>query len=327
MECFNWRKLRDIIFIICALYFLYLLSYHWIMGGATGPNHYRYEHHLKMDSVQMKELKDTLYLHQIMDRADSIANANRIISERYQDDVNLMIYKATQWVTIWLGIMAIVAGGIAVNQVYNHRKAAADRKELEGKLSEYETKTTNAVDKRITKYQSILNNYAKTLIDEKSSDLALMKEKMDEMNGKINDTDREMKISTLVTCISTFPDPSMFTSKPEKKDFLRYYLLSLYDEFKQYAQNFNEGTPTLNEVNRLSVVLTSVKYVIVRSRSIFPGYHQNITYNQLCKAIDTPLKKIVDGGVGAKGLNNDLAAILEMFGRMIRDISIEGTII
>ena len=324
MECFNWKKMRDIFFILVALYLVAVGTFHFIVGGDLRPNHFTYQHFLKMDSVQMQALTDTLYLHQMMDKADSIANVTETISSRYQDDVNLMIYKATQWFTIWLGIMAIVAGGMAINQFYNHRKAADDKKELVDRFEEYKKTTTDDVDKRIKEYQGIVKEYVETLVKAKTSEISIVNEKLAHLNKDLKDTYRDIKISSLVTCISTFPDPSMFTSKPEKKEYLRYYLSNLHAEFNDFVVKYKETEAKRNEYSRLAVVLTSVKYVIVRSRSIFPGYHQNITYNQLCNAIDKPLKNIVNGGVKGEELDRDLTNIVETMGKMIRDISVEG---
>lgn len=324
MGCFNWKTLREIVIVFVVILFAAYASFYWIVGGDIRPSHYTYQHHLKMDTVQMKALKDTLYLHQMMDKADSIANVTQAISNRYQDDVNLMIYKATQWFTIWLGIMAIVAGAMTINQFYNHRKAAADRKELAEKFEEYKKTTSDGVDKRIKDYQGIVKEYVETLVNAKTSEISLLNGKIAGLNKDLKDTYRDIKIGSLVTCISTFPDPSMFTSKPEKKEYLRYYLSNLHNEFKDFVSKYKETEASLNELSRLAVVLTSVKYVIVRSRSIFPGYHQNITYNQLCKAIDKPLKNIVNGDVKSDDLSKDLTSIVDVFGKMIRDICVEG---
>lgn len=325
MDCFNWSKTRDIVIIVAIVVVAVYASFHWIVGGDIRPNHYTYQHHLRMDSVQIKKLNDTLYLHQMMDRADSICNATKAISDRYQDDVNLMIYKATQWFTIWLGIMAIVVGGITVNQYYNHRRVDAEKKELQEKLDEYTKETSTKVKERIDGYQSIVNQHVVAQVNSKMGEINTMRKEIGELNETLKNTYRDIKISSLVTCISTFPDPSMFTSKPEKKEYLRYYLRNLHDEFKDFVSKFKEGEQAFGDVSRLAVVLTSVKYVLVRSRSIFPGYHQNITYNQLCKTIDKPLKNIVNGEVKKEELNNDLTRIVEVFGKMIRDINIEGT--
>ena len=324
MECFNWKKFRDVFFVLVAFYLVVVGTFHFIVGGDLRPNHFTYQHYLKMDSVQMLALTDTLYLHQMMDKADSIANVTETISSRYQDDVNLMIYKATQWFTIWLGVMAIVAGGMAINQFYNHRKAADDKKELVDRFEEYKKTTTDDVDKRMTEYQGIVKEYVETLVKAKTSEISIVNEKLAHLNKDLKDTYRDIKISSLVTCISTFPDPSMFTSKPEKKEYLRYYLSNLYAEFKDFVLKYKEAETTRNEYSRLAVVLTSIKYVIVRSISIFPGYHQNITYNQLCKAIDKPLKNIVNGDVKEEELDRDLTNIMERMSKMIRDISVEG---
>lgn len=324
MSCFNWKNFcygaigGSIILVVV------MVTFHLIVGGDISPRHFTYQHYLKMDSVQMQALTDTLYLHQMMDKADSIANVTETISCRYQDDVNLMIYKATQWFTIWLGIMAIVAGGMAINQFYNHRKAADDKKELVDRFEEYKKTTTDDVDKRIKEYQGIVKEYVETLVKAKTSEISIVNEKLAHLNKDLKDTYRDIKISSLVTCISTFPDPSMFTSKPEKKEYLRYYLSNLHAEFNDFVVKYKETEAKRNEYSRLAVVLTSVKYVIVRSRSIFPGYHQNITYNQLCNAIDKPLKNIVNGGVKGEELDRDLTNIVETMGKMIRDISVEG---
>lgn len=325
MGCFNLKIIRDIVIIVAVSYVVVIASFHWIVGGDLRPQHYTYQHYLKIDSIQQKALGDTLYLHQMMDRADSISNVTKAISDRYQDDINLMIYKTTQWLTFWIGVMAILAGGVAINQFYNHRKAAADKREMESRFDEYEKNTTANVDKRIKDYQGIVNLHVESEVKAKMGEISVIQERIDALNTLLHNTSRDIKISSLVTCISTFPDPSMFTSKPEKKEYLRYYLRNLHDEFKDFVSKFKDSEQTLDDISRLAIVLTSVKYVIVRSRSIFPSYHQNITYSQLCKALEKPLKSIMNGEVKVKELNEDLTKIIEVFGKMIRDISIEGT--
>ena len=324
MSCFNWKNFYYGAIGGSIILVVVMVTFHLIVGGDISPKHFTYQHYLKMDSVQMQALTDTLYLHQMMDKADSITNVTETMSSRYQDDVNLMIYKATQWFTIWMGVMAIVAGGMAINQFYNHRKAADDKKELVDRFEEYKKTTTDDVDKRIKEYQGIVKEYVETLVKAKTSEISIVNEKLAHLNKDLKDTYRDIKISSLVTCISTFPDPSMFTSKPEKKEYLRYYLSNLHAEFNDFVVKYKETEAKRNEYSRLAVVLTSVKYVIVRSRSIFPGYHQNITYNQLCNAIDKPLKNIVNGDVKGEELEKDLTNIVETMGKMIRDISVEG---
>ena len=66
-------------------------------------------------------------------------------------------------------------------------------------------------------------------------------------NKDLKDTYRDIKISSLVTCISTFPDPSMFTSKPEKKEYLRYYLSNLHAEFNDFVVKYKETEAKRNE--------------------------------------------------------------------------------
>lgn len=324
MNCFNWKNFCYGAIGCSIILVAVMASFHWIVGGDISPKHFTYQHYLKMDSIQLKALTDTLYLHQIMAQADSVSNTTAEISNRYQDDVNLMIYKSTQWFTIWIGIMAIVAGGMAINQFYNHRKAAADKKELEDKFEEFKKNITDKVKENIDRYEKNADLHVKSVVDAKMGEITVMRNDIEKLNETLKNTHRDIKISSLVTCISTFPDPSMFTSKPEKKEYLRYYLNNLHKELSDFIAQFAQIEPSLNDKNRLAVVLTSVKYVIVRSRSIYPGYHQNITYNQLCKAIDKPLKTIVNGTVKNKDLFEDLTAVVEVFGKMIRDISIDG---
>lgn len=329
MCSFNWKNFCYGAIGGAVIFVAVIISFFWIVGGDINPKHFTYQHYLNVDSIQMKALQDTLYLHQIMAEVDSISNTTAAINERYQDDVNLMIYKSTQWFTIWIGIVALITGGMAVNQFYNHRKAAADKKELEDKFGEYSKETSDRVKERIDGYQHILVQHVKSLVEDKMAKITVMRNDIEQLNETLKNTHRDIKISSLVTCISTFPDPSMFTSKPEKKEYLRFYLNNLHKELSDLIAQIAKNEQSFidnNEKNRLAVVLTSVKYVIVRSRSIYPGYHQNITYNQLCKAIDKPLKAIVNGSVKKKDLFDNLTEVIEVFGKMIRDISIDGVV-
>lgn len=281
------------------------------------PIIYRYESSVKIDSV----LKDSIDrrpvdILQLVARTDSISNVTSDISRRYQEDVNLMIYKTTQWVTFWLSIMAIVAGVSSVFQYFDKRRLAQELDNMETKLNAYKKETKGELNKRVSDYTNDLNQRVHDLIER---EISQVKGQLRDLNDNFRKFDKESRVANLVTCISTFPEPLMFGSSSNRRAFLNYYLKKLHSEYNQYVRCFKDDESP-EGCHRLSVVLTSVKYIVIRTQSVYPDYHQNVTFCLLLDLIDKVLIEIIDKGANAMTVSGTLDQISETFGKMVRDI-------
>lgn len=292
---------------------------------------------VKIDSLTKAEIADTVNVYQFVNKVDSIAKVTADVHSHYQEDINLMIYKTTQWLTFWLGIMTIIAGLVGLLQYFRNRRYDEEFKKLTEGVETFKDKIQNESRQVYKDYKSttteLLESYKVKLsnqIDNKYSGIdgqvADMAKKLEELSGNIRRSEAENRISTLMTCISSFPDPAMFSSTPKRKIYVQFYLSKLYSEFCEYlkiVKAVKKDDLTENDLNRLSLALNSVKYVVVRTQSAYSDYHQNVTFNNLVMAINGMLEEIIEKGMVEGDMNEKLNKISEMFNKMIHSIVID----
>ena len=292
---------------------------------------------VKIDSLTKAEIADTVNVYQFVNKVDSIAKVTADVHSHYQEDINLMIYKTTQWLTFWLGIMTIIAGLVGLLQYFRNRRYDEEFKKLTEGVETFKDKIQNESRQVYKDYKSttteLLESYKVKLsnqIDNKYSGIdgqvADMAKKLEELSGNIRRSEAENRISTLMTCISSFPDPAMFSSTPKRKIYVQFYLSKLYSEFCEYlkiVKAVKKDDLTENDLNRLSLALNSVKYVVVRTQSAYSDYHQNVTFNNLVMAINGMLEEIIEKGIVEGDMNEKLNKISEMFNKMIHSIVID----
>lgn len=292
---------------------------------------------VKIDSLTKAEMADTVNVYQFINKVDSIAKVTADIHSHYQEDINLMIYKTTQWLTFWLGIMTIIAGLVGLLQYFRNRRYDEEFKKLKEGIETFKDKIQNDSRQAYKDYNSttttMLELYKVKLsnqIESKYSGIdvqvADMAKKLEELSCNIRRSEAENRISTLMTCISSFPDPAMFSSTPKRKIYVQFYLSKLYSEFSEYlkiVKAVKKDDLTENDLNRLSLALNSVKYVVVRTQSAYSDYHQNVTFNNLVMAINGMLEEIIEKGIVEGDMNEKLNKISEMFNKMIHSIIID----
>ena len=335
----NCKSIKDFLVIIV------IIVAGWLLYNYLAANFFKQEYKhkvcavntvVKIDSLTKAEIADTVDVYQFVNKVDSIAKVTADVHSHYQEDINLMIYKTTQWLTFWLGIMTIIAGLVGLLQYFRNRRYNEEFKKLTEGVETFKDKIQNESRQVYKDYKNttteLLESYKVKLsnqIDSKYSGIdgqvADMAKKLEELSGNIRRSEAENRISTLMTCISSFPDPAMFSSTPKRKIYVQFYLSKLYSEFSEYlkiVKAVKKDDLTENDLNRLSLALNSVKYVVVRTQSAYSDYHQNVTFNNLIMAINGMLEEIIEKGMVEGDMNEKLNKISEMFNKMIHSIVI-----
>ena len=321
-KCNPYRALSWAFGIGLVLCVLQKCTFENMIKKECSPIIYKYETTLHADSLWRDSIiKGELDMAQLLNRVDSISKVSSDISNRYQEDINLMIYKTTQWLSFWLTVMTVIAGIIFVFQFFDKRRFDTELQKIKDNFDDYKKNTKGELGQRVTEYTDSAN----MRIDNK---IRSSNEELDKLKNRVEKYDMEIRISTLVTCISTFPEPSMFGTGTNKQKSLKYYLHNLYFEYEQYVKFFKEEKTdkeldkeySRTSIIRLSVVLISVKYIVIRTQNTFPDYHQNITFYSLLKRINNAQKKIVANEATQESLIPDIDAITKLFGKMVKDI-------
>lgn len=338
MECKYGKVLFYCFTAALCLFIFFYLTFEHVIKREFQPIIYKYDSAILVDSALLEKAKgDSIDLNKLVRRTDSISKVTSDISRRYQEDVNLMIYKTTQWLEFWLGIATIVFGFFTVLQVFRSHYFSERFDKLKEESQNNAKDRLDAIDARIRLYIDNMEQRFNTMTDdvdtkinakyaEAEKGINTIKSELSDVEAGIKKSDMESQVSTLMLCISSFPDPAMFGSTPKKKRHLRFYLEKLCSAYENYLKIEKFESFSDYEANRLTVVLASLKYVIVRSQNVFSSYHQNITFDSLLKDINKPLNSIVENGIFDKDLNSQLESIARTFKSMIHDIEIEENV-
>lgn len=337
---------------VLLLILLYCILFNYSIKKDFKPKYYEYNSVVQIDSLKKIEKSDTLNLNKFVTRVDSIAEEICEIRNRYQEDINLMIYKSTHWMEFWLGLFTIAVGFLGFFHYFKIRKIDEDFHTLK---EQYETKFATLEGQYETKFATLEGQYEakfatlngqnetnfsshqeeekgriNTIINEKfegsNAQIKVLCTDLDKLSNTIKKSEIENRISTLMMCISSFPDPAMFNSSPKRKQHIKFYLKKLHNEFKEYIKVVEKEDMSDEELNRLSLALNSTKYVIIKTQSSFSSYHQNVTFNLLKNSINDILINIVETGNIPNDYAEHIDDILNKLNEIINNIEIgEGS--
>jgi len=336
MNCKYFKEFLFCVIVAIILFFLYCYSFDYCVKKDFKPRHYEHTTTLHIDSLTKVVKPDTLDMAKFVARVDSIVKETSNISNRYQEDVNLMIYKSTHWMTFWLGIFTIFAGLLGLFQYFRNRRYNDDFEKMKGEVDTFKDKLENKAKENLKDYKESTNQsletYKEKVTNHVRNEFSSSKNKLDELEKKIQTlnvsikkSENENRISSLMTCISSFPDPAMFNSTPKRKLYIQFYLKKLSQEFFEYAKivkHIKKEDLTEEDYSRLSLALSSLKYVVVRTQSAFSGYHQNVTFCKLKDSINELLVNIVEQGTVEDDFGKRLDNINDVFKRMIHSIEV-----
>lgn len=318
---------------VLLIILLYCFLFNYSIKKDFKPKYYEYNSVVQIDSLKKVEKSDTLNLNKFVTRVDSIAEEICEIRNRYQEDINLMIYKSTHWMEFWLGLFTIAVGFLGFFHYFKIRKIDEDFQTLK---EQYETKFATLKGQNETNFSSHqkeekerINTFINEKFEGSNAQIRVLCTDLDKLSNTIKKSEIENRISTLMMCISSFPDPAMFNSSPKRKQHIKFYLKKLHNEFNEYIKilkSIEKEDVLKEESNRLSLALNSIKYVIIKTQSSFSSYHQNVTFNLLKNSINDILINIVEKG----SIPNDYAEyiddILNKLNEIINNIEIgEGS--
>lgn len=257
------------------------------------------EFHALQDSLIEKSIREAVDSNTVQGYYKSVQDIYVKVKEmetHYQDDVNLMIYKTDAWMGYWMGIFAIVMTIPAILmaiQAYrtekNHEKTINDA--LESAKKEIKS--------------------AKDELDSQRKDIEFEKQ-------RLSRSFYENRMSTIMTTISSFPDPQMIATRDDKRQFLKAYLNLLYKEFNQYLcileEQCKEGVVDMDmEHKYINLVLFNIKLASIRCQSTFSDLSQNLQFRELQDEINKKVYAFAHGQVTQANAVKSLRSVSRKF--------------
>ena len=266
-----------IIFIVLLLLISGMfISWHHFVEWKQNEATKMYNHYvLYPDSMAsgMKVTKDSVTLESYLAHIDSISRVTIQKADNYTSDVDLMIEKSSAWMGFWIGIFAIVM-------------------------------TVPTIIQFIMAYRN--DNEVKQMIDNGKRETALLE-------NKLKCSIKEHRISSIMMCLSSIPDPQLTPSQEMKRSYVNNYIQFLAEEFGEYIllikEYFNKAEKTDvtdNSVqrNNILMVVTMLKMSLIRTQCVFSDITQNIQYRLLQDQLDQLYQRIEKGEVWGSELVN-----------------------
>lgn len=258
--------------------------------------------------------EDTFTMHKDIDMdnvvdvcADSIMQRYESILKRlynveclvknYHDDANVIISRANHFVELWLAIssafIALFSILFMVNNFIQEKNIKDDCKDY---IKEHK--------KRIDKWSESL----KTSINEQRKRM--------ESYIQIN------KVSSIMSCLSSFPDP-LLSSGVEKKKYALEYLSILYNEFERYVDSINFEDSDRNEevVNNAQIIVAGVYVVVVKMQGLFTEVRHNIAFMIFSKRLGDMINDFISKKINKNNIVEELNALSDSFRQFNAGIS------
>lgn len=288
------NKLCIPICIVIIIVLSIFISWFFYLNDKTKPREMQCSSFLIInDSLALDSIADT---YSFMIRANRMEEEISTLKDKYQSEVDLMVDKANGWLAFWIGILTLLMGLMSIWQIYRQNKNENEFHRLEQDIKDELGKEILEIENTIDEQVNVFNEKIKKAIDEQVKGLKDRIENMQQEIEKAQQTLRASKLSSLMMCLSSLPDPQMTSESADKRRQMYTVLKNISNTFHEYTDSLGQEIAFRpEERERAYLVLTVVKLAIVRTHGIYSDIHQNIRIQQLLDIISNTTSEILDG--------------------------------
>lgn len=278
--------------------------------------------------IEEKHMTVEEYTHKV----DSLVSVVSNIQSSYHHDIDLMIYKTNQWLTFWLAALGIIVGFLSVLNVFSQYR-------FKDEFSTIKTENSSWKNEQERKIERQVNQVKRDVISGVEGKLAVIDAKITDQKDKIEDNHKiqlennqqleakmkkskcETHINTLMSSISTFPDPQMFQSSSEKKDHIAFFMKEMLINFEEYLKE-NETAINDNsyDLKVLIVILMNIKTASFRCHPVYSVYHQNVPFFKFKQDIDNLTDDLIRGRISHQNLKERLNPVVDSLRELVYSI-------
>ena len=217
------------------------------------------------------------------------------LKNNFYTQVDVAINKSNGWLSFWIGIISIVIGLSSFWQIYRQSQS-----EKNIRLQKIENE--RSIERSIRE----IKKESQKLIGELKKDQEGLRKNI-----------QETKISSLMMCLSSFPDPQMTLDSKDKRRQIYVLMKNLESSFMEYVR-FIEEQDKNESIDRegVFIILVNLKLAIVRTHGVYSDIHQNIKFSQIISSI-TRVNEDILNGKSLKDLPQRLQEIANLLNGLI----------
>ena len=249
-------------------------------------------------NARVKKLTDELNTYAY--RVDSINNIVKKLDSQYVSTIDMMIDKLNTWIGLWMGILTLILGLVSIWQYFKINKYEERITKLETmynrslkELREKETKLETKYSQNKEKMHNDLNKY----IGQMSEDL--LKRSKEHRYSTL-----ENRITSLLLCLSSIPDPQLLYSNSDRKSQLAFYMRLMSRHFTKYIslikKEFHKNEIPEDIAMHLPMMLLNLRLALIRIHGISTDFELHVFFFNLTRNI-----KNAEDAVRDKAMIND----------------------
>lgn len=243
---------------------------------------------IKEDSLTKTNL-DSIYIS--LKRLDEIEGKLDKLSNSYLTEVNLAVEKSNGWLAFWIGVITLVIGLSSFWQVYRQYKNDKEFQTLRNNINDnIKTQKEDIKEKREELEKNINEKF-----DNRKTEIEIIQTKTENHLKDLKKTFSEIKISSLMMCLSSFPDPQMTAGTEDKKKQIFKLMKNVLATYDEYIKSVELQEEHKVDMEAVFMVLTNLKLAIVRTHGAYSDLHQNIRFSKIIRQITEINNDILNG--------------------------------
>lgn len=251
-------------------------------------------------NTKIKKLTDELNTYTY--RVDSINSIVKKLDSQYVSTIDMMIDKLNTWIGLWMGILTLLLGLVSVWQYFKINKYEERITKLEAMYNRSLKELNEKENKLETKYSQIKTNIRSDLNRYKGQMSAdLVKRSKEHRYSTL-----ENRITSLLLCLSSIPDPQLLYSSSDRKMQLSFYIRLMSKHFAKYISLIKKENQK-NELPEdialhLPMMLLNLRLALIKIHGISTDFELHIFFFNLTNKI----KKTEDFVRGKSIINNEI---------------------
>lgn len=202
-------------------------------------------------------------------KVDSLSTVVDKVNGQYASTIDMLIDKFNTWVGFWLAVLSLILLLVSVWQYLKIEKYDDKIKQLKtnisGKMKEAERKNKEFKEKSQADFERQISTH-------KFSTL-------------------ENRMTSLLLCMSSVPDPQVFSDSNERKEQISYYLELvsnlLVEYLKMIRQEYGHHNLSKTTVDCIPMVLLNLRLSMIRIQGVFRDPSVYVEFVWLIKEIET----------------------------------------
>ena len=227
------------------------------------------------------------------EKVDSLSKVVDNVNGQYISMIDMMIDKFNAWVGFWLAVLSLLLLLVSVWQYLKIEKYDERIKEIETKgetlcnswAKKGETLTKDFDDQRAKLSESLTDIQMQTHRFQRQA-----KDYLDIQLSEHKYSTLENRMTSLLLCLSSVPDPQMFSDSDERKEQITYYLRLISAMLTEYFRLIEKESEThqLHEatIACMPMVLLNLRMSIIRLQGVLRDPIIYIKYEALKKNIE-----------------------------------------